>query len=107
MYASLLMFSTVFYVFLVFSDFSFLFFVCFFFFFFFQAEDGIRDDLVTGVQTCALPIYRRIAHQSVVRVQGDAKFLLIENLKRMLRQTGGCARMNVAEQADFQWNPLI
>src|SRR5258708_11192723 len=24
--------------------------------FFFQAEDGIRDDLVTGVQTCALPI---------------------------------------------------
>src|SRR5258708_4265225 len=29
----------------------------FVFFFFFQAEDGIRDDLVTGVQTCALPIY--------------------------------------------------
>src|SRR5438552_18815109 len=28
-----------------------------FFFFFFQAEDGIRDDLVTGVQTCALPIF--------------------------------------------------
>src|SRR5207244_9758401 len=26
---------------------------------FFQAEDGIRDDLVTGVQTCALPILRR------------------------------------------------
>src|SRR6266404_6966069 len=25
-------------------------------FFFFQAEDGIRDKLVTGVQTCALPI---------------------------------------------------
>src|SRR5438552_11950429 len=24
--------------------------------FFFKAEDGIRDDLVTGVQTCALPI---------------------------------------------------
>src|SRR5690348_2736626 len=33
--------------------------VCFvvFFFFFFQAEDGIRDGRVTGVQTCALPIY--------------------------------------------------
>src|SRR6185437_1149266 len=27
-----------------------------YFFFFFQAEDGIRDKLVTGVQTCALPI---------------------------------------------------
>src|SRR5256886_4723201 len=28
----------------------------FYFFFFFQAEDGIRDLTVTGVQTCALPI---------------------------------------------------
>src|SRR5437870_7127890 len=28
----------------------------YFFFFFFQAEDGIRDGHVTGVQTCALPI---------------------------------------------------
>src|SRR5260370_20205297 len=26
--------------------------------FFFQAEDGIRDSSVTGVQTCALPIYQ-------------------------------------------------
>src|SRR2546430_13095343 len=31
--------------------------VCVFCFFFFQAEDGIRDLTVTGVQTCALPIY--------------------------------------------------
>ena len=30
--------------------------VCVVFFFFFQAEDGIRDWSVTGVQTCALPI---------------------------------------------------
>src|SRR5688572_32666801 len=29
---------------------------CYVFFFFFQAEDGIRDLTVTGVQTCALPI---------------------------------------------------
>src|SRR5687767_15436419 len=34
------------------------FFFLLFFFFFFQAEDGIRDKLVTGVQTCALPIYQ-------------------------------------------------
>src|SRR5207248_8666331 len=34
------------------------FFFFFFFFFFFQAEDGIRDRTVTGVQTCALPISR-------------------------------------------------
>src|SRR5256886_8285989 len=30
-----------------------------YFFFFFQAEDGIRDLTVTGVQTCALPISHR------------------------------------------------
>src|SRR5690606_40894925 len=37
--------------------------------FFFQAEDGIRDFHVTGVQTCALPIYARdgseLARQSL------------------------------------------
>src|SRR5260364_27963 len=32
------------------------------FFFFFQAEDGIRYDLVTGVQTCALPILALFLH---------------------------------------------
>src|SRR5205823_11061913 len=31
--------------------------ISFYVLFFFQAEDGIRDKLVTGVQTCALPIY--------------------------------------------------
>src|SRR5256886_5247211 len=31
--------------------------ILFYFFFFFQAEDGIRDLTVTGVQTCALPIF--------------------------------------------------
>src|SRR2546421_777071 len=33
----------------------------FVFFFFFQAEDGIRDLIVTGVQTCALPISLRVS----------------------------------------------
>src|SRR2546427_11732854 len=33
-----------------------LYYISLFFFFFFQAEDGIRDLTVTGVQTCALPI---------------------------------------------------
>src|SRR5437762_4706566 len=39
----------------------FLFVICLFFFFFFQAEDGIRDTSVTGVQTCALPIFESVA----------------------------------------------
>src|SRR5690348_2645651 len=33
-------------------------------FFFFQAEDGIRDGRVTGVQTCALPISDTVLHKS-------------------------------------------
>src|SRR5687767_15707159 len=37
------------------------------FFFFFQAEDGIRDKLVTGVQTCALPICRRARNGAAAR----------------------------------------
>src|SRR5687767_2109030 len=37
--------------------------------FFFQAEDGIRDKLVTGVQTCALPISRRARALSKVASQ--------------------------------------
>src|SRR5258708_8775023 len=36
------------------------------FFFFFQAEDGIRDDLVTGVQTCPLPISASDTLSSIV-----------------------------------------
>src|SRR5207244_9842535 len=37
-------------------------------FFFFQAEDGIRDDLVTGVQTCALPILKSALRRRQFRV---------------------------------------
>src|SRR5438034_5021359 len=36
---------------------------CYFLFFFFQAEDGIRDHCVTGVQTCALPISWRFVQR--------------------------------------------
>src|SRR2546430_9813237 len=39
-----------------------------FFFFFFQAEDGIRDLTVTGVQTCALPISARRETRGAGRV---------------------------------------
>src|SRR2546421_4729840 len=47
-------------------------------FFFFQAEDGIRDLIVTGVQTCALPI-------SAPPVEGAANLALV----RLLAQTLG------------------
>src|SRR5207245_7312654 len=46
------------------------------YFFFFQAEDGIRDATVTGVQTCALPILSGLLTMAalkrrVTRVRGD------------------------------------
>src|SRR5690606_39478600 len=42
--------------------------VLYFLFFFFQAEDGIRDFHVTGVQTCALPIsYEAISRAALER----------------------------------------
>src|SRR2546425_6399205 len=41
------------------------------YFFFFQAEDGIRDKLVTGVQTCALPIYVLVAIRHRTTLDGS------------------------------------
>src|SRR2546429_2561970 len=43
------------------------------FFFFFQAEDGIRDVAVTGVQTCALPIYARQPRPGIPGGPGRAR----------------------------------
>src|SRR5699024_11835796 len=49
-------------------------------FFFFQAEDGIRDRNVTGVQTCALPIFGQLAHGEYSSVAG--RLLLAADLLR-------------------------
>src|SRR5256885_5577688 len=46
-------------------------------FFFFQAEDGIRDYKVTGVQTCALPIY-------VVPETFEASLMLVSHVLMLL-----------------------
>src|SRR5438046_7672837 len=53
----------------------------FVFCFFFQAEDGIRDWSVTGVQTCALPIWRDLvvpAAQAIGDEVRGARFLKAE-----------------------------
>src|SRR2546423_4373101 len=47
--------------------------------FFFQAEDGIRDKLVTGVQTCALPISLSIIVRTDPALRpGDQIFLMLD-----------------------------
>src|SRR5205823_11548966 len=64
----------------------FILFVSFVFFFFFQAEDGIRDKLVTGVQTCALPIFPNQPateeEQAIGEERTIANFILDPNLRR-------------------------
>src|SRR5256885_9846829 len=57
-------------------------------FFFFQAEDGIRDYKVTGVQTCALPIFGghdpskvHAAYNAAVSTQGQPTVILARTIK--------------------------
>src|SRR5437867_8191823 len=61
------------------------------FFFFFQAEDGIRDRTVTGVQTCALPISTWWIRQAITRAIADqARTIripvhMIETINKLIR----------------------
>src|SRR5256886_8169268 len=71
----------------------------FLFFFFFQAEDGIRDLTVTGVQTCALPILSCfdlaiLLHQRRVRLDARRHGSSTTNgwpPSRVLRRRWACA----------------
>src|SRR5258706_15965515 len=77
-----------------------------FFFFFFQAEDGIRDWSVTGVQTCALPIS---FHLPVTQNQiGSATGLSTVHVNRSLQELkkGGLALLGGAEARVLDWKGL-
>src|SRR5690349_23319105 len=50
--------------------------LAFLFFFFFQAEDGIRDLYVTGVQTCALPICLSVLGCTASRPSNELVFAI-------------------------------
>src|SRR5215208_2960049 len=74
--------------------------------FFFQAEDGIRDGHVTGVQTCALPIYlgavgrdelRRTPHLRCGRLDLDATPV-------PRRRTGGSEERRVGKECRSRWS---
>src|SRR3712207_6606738 len=55
--------------------------------FFFQAEDGIRDIGVTGVQTCALPIFAELVLERVKRLveEGEDVVVLLDGITRLSR----------------------
>src|SRR3989440_12791282 len=95
-----------------------------FLFFFFQAEDGIRDLIVTGVQTCALPISgsrptfdnkgqrrrfsaeRRFTRQSAIRACGSGG--ACHTRRACARQSscgGGSSRRKTRRAAALERNP--
>src|SRR5258706_11296828 len=72
-------------------------------FFFFQAEDGIRDWSVTGVQTCALPIltYRLLLHEATGDLRyRDAALIANRYVRRTIR-TDGDPNLRGAVQGSF------
>src|SRR5688500_20334166 len=58
--------------------------------FFFQAEDGIRDYKVTGVQTCALPISARAADAQRLNQRLQAAYQQIDQELELARRLQEC-----------------
>src|SRR2546426_9523006 len=70
-------------------------------FFFFQAEDGIRDYKVTGVQTCALPIYVRLQpFEQLQRLLPGARHLRLIAVVGQKRLGRPCQRVLVVDDQD-------
>src|SRR5699024_11738307 len=73
------------------------------FFFFFQAEDGIRDRNVTGVQTCALPILKHF-------IKTDYMFHLMMTLLSIVviftySLTNRSEERRVGKECRSRWSP--
>src|SRR5260370_12010429 len=77
------------------------------FFFFFQAEDGIRDSSVTGVQTCALPISTSQGNQgspfSVSGARSDNNNYVVDGFNdQNVRGGGPQTRPNLDAMREFK-----
>src|SRR2546422_5029749 len=77
-------------------------------FFFFQAEDGIRDVAVTGVQTCALPISHRAgclrpAQRCQHRARRRAR--AGEGARRAAAGDGRSEERRVGKECRSRWSP--
>src|SRR5256884_5785403 len=89
-----------------------------FIFFFFQAEDGIRDVAVTGVQTCALPIslrqeqlsredLRELAHVSDLGTMETLMQLLAERSAQQLVYSSLAREIQVSVDTVKRWVDLV
>src|SRR6266566_1164269 len=76
-------------------------------FFFFQAEDGIRDYKVTGVQTCALPISCRRIEGPIC--YGGSKSQGIPTSESSARRTASCRseERRVGKECRSRWSPHL
>src|SRR2546430_17563927 len=78
-------------------------------FFFFQAEDGIRDLTVTGVQTCALPIYFPDATAgvpvSISEISEEADLALVKGDLSGLKEP--ILKMDARKEAAVSGQPLL
>src|SRR5437870_1048684 len=71
---------------------------CSWLFFFFQAEDGIRDGHVTGVQTCALPISFLVANADIAT---DLALQRLIEAHHSARAAATVLAIPVVDEADF------
>src|SRR5688572_32573572 len=90
-------FVTVFYVLILYVFF-------FVFFFFFQAEDGIRDLTVTGVQTCALPIFSA-AGPAAIRPSSRRLPPTAEKSINGRRESPRSEERRVGKECRSRWSP--
>src|SRR5258707_7590078 len=83
---------------------------------FFQAEDGIRDIGVTGVQTCALPIFSVVLPErfGLIGPNGSGKTTLINCVSGLLRSDAGSIvfggeerseERRVGKECRSRWSP--
>ena len=76
-------------------------------YFFFQAEDGIRDWSVTGVQTCALPISGKESgyHSTLVRREGQSHLYRPGRKVLMWEKSTRSEERRVGKECRSRWSP--
>src|SRR5712692_9317360 len=77
-----------------------------FFFFFFQAEDGIRDGTVTGVQTCALPILPGAATRNRNEAVHANPTLAASNVRQPVQNSRGRSAAGFSKSSSVGTDPL-